>query len=245
MRQLPFPTGHRLVWLCCCPITRHYTRSHFVSLPQHTLPVTFPEAWCGVVADVQRSASGGRGSVVSADRLLARPWLLVSAESPRFFTRRTARRRLCPKSTRRRSPATSGRARRARFRRARAPGCGSTAASGIRSRERVGKIETSCPTGRSRHDASWRGYEATVNAYRPQQARTHNLQNGPGMAGAPQPKATRTYLSLVAFVYLLQFTTVRTAIRYLSGNTQKTAKRTALRATLCTTYVWYLPGTRV
>ena len=176
---------------------------------------------------------------------LPRTLWVGGAESPRFFTRRTARRRLCPKSTRRLSPATSGRARRARFRRARAPGCGSTAASGTRSRERVGKIETSCPTGRSRHDASWRGYEATVNAYRPQQARTHNLQNGPGMAGAPQPKATRTYLSLVAFVYLLQFTTVRTAIRYLSGNTQKTAKRTALRATLCTTYVWYLPGTRV
>jgi hypothetical protein len=46
-------------------------------------------------------------------------------------------------------------------------------------------------------------------------------------------------------VYLLQFTIVRTAIRYLSGNTQKTAKRTALRATLYATYVWYLPGTRV
>ena len=41
----------------------------------------------------------------------------------------------------------------------------------------------------------------------------------------------------MAFVYLLQFTTSPTAIRYLSGNTQKTAKRTALRATLYTTYV--------
>jgi hypothetical protein len=76
-----------------------------------------------------------------------------------------------------------------------------------------------------------------VNAYRLQQARAHNLQNGPGLAGAPKPKSTRSYVSLVAFVYLLQFTTSPTAIRYLSGNTQKTAKRTALRATLYTTYV--------
>ena len=74
-----------------------------------------------------------------------------------------------------------------------------------------------------------------VNAYRLQQARAHNLQNGPGLAGAPKPKSTRSYVSLVAFVYLLQFTTSPTAIRYLSGNTQKTAKRTALRATLYTT----------